>query len=443
MDKLFEISVTPHLEAIVEAVESGLYKYIGGPKGRRFGATKGFAIQYVLWAISDTRRMLWGDVAYGNIKKYFTRYFEPELNKLGKEFWHWNKQDHELRIANIHTLDPHSPLATIIDFRSADYPASWEGFGYDIIFLNEAGIILHDIDLYEKSILPMMLDNPKSVLIAMGVPKGKKLKDGTTQHPLYTICQKADTGNPRYKKFHFTSYDSPMAATPEGLAELEQQIKDNGGHQHPAVRQEYYGEFIDGAQVPFLHAFRRDKHVKPLTFNPDLDIYLAWDFNIASTCLVIQFDEDGIYVLDEYHQKGIETICWAAENAYQGHYIINGDASGSADNAGNESWYATIKYALNIGWDGNFNIPKANPRHKKSWQQCNYIFEYFPIFIDPRCEELIADCESVEVICDKGKIEIDKSDETRTHWLDPLRYHINSEHWQKVRVYDKREESEE
>ena len=134
-------------------------------KGRRFGATHGAANACIEWAL-EGKKILWGDTVNSNIDRYFTRYFEPPLKAAGLSY-DWSAQKKECRL-----LDGH------IDFRSADRPENWEGFGYHYIFLNEAGIILKDPYLYTNAVLPMMLDFPDSRLIAAGVPKGKIGKDG-------------------------------------------------------------------------------------------------------------------------------------------------------------------------------------------------------------------------------------------------------------------------
>ena len=45
-----------------------------------------------------------------------------------------------------------------LDFRSADKPENIEGFGYALIILNEAGIILKNRRLWEETIRPMAMD---------------------------------------------------------------------------------------------------------------------------------------------------------------------------------------------------------------------------------------------------------------------------------------------
>jgi hypothetical protein len=180
-------------------------------KGRRVGITRGGAHAVIEWLLEGNGPVLWGETTHGNIERYFERYFYPVLNK-NKIQYKFDRQSKKL------TINRH-----YCDFRSADNPENWEGFGYKYIFLNEAGIILKDRSLYINSVLPMLLDYPDSKLIAAGVPKGKYLKDGN-EHPFYTLNKRAEEGNEQYKALHFTSYENPLLSE-EDIKELEREIE--------------------------------------------------------------------------------------------------------------------------------------------------------------------------------------------------------------------------
>lgn len=197
-------------------------------KGRRFGATKGAANACIEWCI-EGQKILWGDTISANVDRYFERYFEPELKK-NKIDYSFNKQLKLLKIG-----------AGFVDFRSADRPENWEGFGYDKIILNEAGIILKNKYLFTNAVLPMMMDSSDCQLFALGVPKGKILKSGE-EHPFYTLSKNADNEQKGYMGFQFSSYDNPLL-TKEDIDELAKEI----ARMNPSMeRQEIYGEFVDG-----------------------------------------------------------------------------------------------------------------------------------------------------------------------------------------------------
>jgi hypothetical protein len=418
------IKITPQQDKFFSNL-TGKYNLLR--KGRRFGFTRG-AMNFSIEKLFEGKiSILWGDTIHANIDRYFERYMKPVLSSIGRQYYIWNAQKKELRTANSMTSDPSDANASLMDFRSADNPENWEGFGYHLIILNEAGIILKDEYLYKNAVLPMMLDFADSKLIAGGVPKGKTIKNGS-EHPYYTLSKKAQSGDPRYNEMVFTSYDSAVA-TKEDIDSL---VQDLGGPNHPIVRQEIFAEFIDAVDLPFLHAFSDDVHIGDVQYNKKLPIYLCWDFNVKSTCLIIQFDDESIRVLKEYHQAGIPSICLDIQADFKNPYIgfINGDASGANDNASNETYYITVKKSLYI--PTQFRVPKINPRHKASYLVCNYILKHYNIIIDKSCTGLIRDCRLVQIIQQKGKIEIDKSDNTLTHFIDPLRYHLHTEHLSKL-----------
>lgn len=206
-------------------------RFIVVPAGRRFGKTKGIANASIEWVL-EGKTILWGDTISGNIDRYVDRYFKPELIKAGLEYSYSTQK-------KVLTLDIGGGY---IDFRSADRPENWEGFGYDIILLNEAGIILKNDYLYTNAVLPMLMDSPGSILIAIGTPKGKETKENK-EHRYFSLYKRAVDNDPSYELFQYSSYDNPFLSQKD-IKELEQEMK----LMNPAmVRQEIYGEFVDGA----------------------------------------------------------------------------------------------------------------------------------------------------------------------------------------------------
>lgn len=237
-------------------------------KGRRLGFTRGCAMYVVEKMLDGTyQKVLWGDTIHQNILNYIERYFKPVLKKLPKSAWRWNKTE-KLLIVN----------GAVCDFRSADKPENWEGFGYDLVVLNEAGIILKNRYLWENAVAPMLLDNPESVAIIGGTPKGKglfyELWMRGAQNPTATGCCVSEA-NPQecgmdaaaqgrafsvsigcaaeqenalenesvmssWESFAFSTFDNPHL-TKKAIDGL---IEELGGTEN-VVRQEIYGDFID------------------------------------------------------------------------------------------------------------------------------------------------------------------------------------------------------
>lgn len=202
-------------------------------KGRRFGATKGAANAYIEY-MAEGQKCLWGDTISGNIDRYVDRYFLPEIEKAGIPY-SWNTQKRVMKL-NI-------PGGGYTDFRSADRPENWEGFGYDKIFLNEAGIILKNDYLFTNAVLPMLMDYPNSQLIAAGVPKGKFLRGTEKEHRFYTLYKNAVEGLRGYRVLSYSSYDNPLLRESD-INELSEEIR----LMNPEMeQQEIYGKFVEGA----------------------------------------------------------------------------------------------------------------------------------------------------------------------------------------------------
>lgn len=196
------------------------------PKGRRFGATRGGANDYIAKALSgEFSKGLWVDTVNANIERYVERYFIPALNKLPEGMWKWRKQQKILEIKNAY-----------IDFRSADNPETIEGFGYDKFFLNEAGIILKSNYLWNNAIKPMLWDYKAKGVIA-GTPKGKGIFEELYQRGL-------DPLQTDYASYKFSSFDNPH---------IQHQVimEDIKSMPERVVKQEIYAEFLDDTGVVF------------------------------------------------------------------------------------------------------------------------------------------------------------------------------------------------
>lgn len=236
--KQLELEIGYHSNQERIFFESGArFKVIA--KGRRFGLTRGFANYIIEEMLAGVTPILWVDTVYGNIERYVERYFIPTLKSLPKNLWKYRSNRNDLRIGN-----------SVCDFRSADNPENIEGFGYALIVINEAGIVLKNRNLWSESILPMILDQKARVLIG-GTPKGKTVKRTKEKHLFYELfernpptLQSKNTSftkgglNNEWMSFNFSSYDNPLL-DPKEIDELVKEIS-------PALRdQEIYGKFVD------------------------------------------------------------------------------------------------------------------------------------------------------------------------------------------------------
>ena len=206
-------------------------KFIVVPAGRRFGKTKGCANATIEW-LMEGKKILWGDTISTNIDRYVERYWKPELIKSGLTY----QYSAQKKVMSIDGFEGY------MDLRSADRPENWEGFGYDIIILNEAGIILKNDYLFTNAVLPMLMDNQGSKLFAVGTPKGRIKKDGK-EHRFYSMYKRCKDEDSNYELFQYSSYDNPFL-NENDVKYLEDEIK----LMNPAmVEQEIHAKFVDGA----------------------------------------------------------------------------------------------------------------------------------------------------------------------------------------------------
>lgn len=181
--------VIPYTEQEFEIFFEVPERYLLLPKGRRFGATQG-ASNFCIEKLIEGKRILWIDTIQNNLDKYFTRYFYPHLRKIKTEYWRYRTQQKDLTILN-----------GTLDMRSAEKPQNIEGFAYDIIIINEAGIVLKGQkgrDLWFNTVRPMALDYKADVYF-LGTPKGKKAKkdEAPAKFSLYyELCLKGGLEDP-------------------------------------------------------------------------------------------------------------------------------------------------------------------------------------------------------------------------------------------------------
>lgn len=396
-------------------------KYSIVPKGRRAGLTRGAVHAFVEYGLDNDMPhfpkgdlyFLWGDTVSTNIDRYFERYFQPALKQLPESVWTWKKVDKILKVGRL-----------TIDFRSADRPENWEGFGYHLIFLNEAGIILEDDYLYNNAVLPMLIDFPNAKLIAAGVPKGKRHKNG--EHKFYHLYKEGLSDTVNYRILRMTALDNPFIARDE--IHLISSSMDS-----ETKKQEMDGEFVDITSKKFLYTFSESRHViKTYEPNKHLPLLISFDFNVEPQTAtisqrvnirkVVMFDKIKIPV------GSTEEVCneILVKYPYFMYSIdITGDATGrnrEKVRMGNITAYQLIKDMLKLK-DHNIKVPSHNMAHSDSRQLCNSVLQHAEFFITENCQEVISDCAGASVD-DKG--ELIKSKEQGLHWFDNVRYTIHT-----------------
>lgn len=401
--------------------ETNFPKYTIVTKGRRGGLTRGAAHAFIEYGFCEEYDFLpkgelfflWGDTITANIDKYVERYFMPVLKNLPKSIWKWHRQERVMRIGR-----------ATIDFRSADRPENWEGFGYHLIFLNEAGIILENDYLYTNAVLPMLIDFPNAKIIAAGAPKGKRHKKGV--HRFYQLSLDAQKDTVNNRQLSFTGYDNPFIAREE-IKLIENTMDEK------TADQEIRGLFVDLTERKFLYAFDEKKHVIPeYKPNPHLPILISWDFNKSPmTALICQtVDLWTSYAFDEIEMSDGSTpeVCELILAKYQNwiyNMEITGDATGANRSAmvkGNLNNYRIIKTALMLSEYQLEGVPKHNMAHSDSRVLCNSVLQNARIFITQNCQKTINDLHAGNVD-EFGELIKDKVNPL--HHFDTFRYWIH------------------
>ena len=222
--KALALTITPVQQEVFEDP----HRFIVFAKGRRCGGTYG-AVTYVIEQLIEGKQILWVDTIQANLSAYYQKYFAPICSQIQTKYWGWNEQKKILTILN-----------GSLTMRSAERPENIEGFAYNTIIVNEAGIVFRDnAYLWYNSLYPMVMDYKANVFF-IGTPKGKLSKDGS-EHLYYTFYKKGLEPIGDWKTFQVSSYKNPLL-DPKEIHQLEMDVP-------PAIRrQEIYAEFIDVGQ---------------------------------------------------------------------------------------------------------------------------------------------------------------------------------------------------
>jgi hypothetical protein len=312
-----------------------------------------------------------------------------------------------------------------IKFWSLEKKRAGRGRKYKRVLIDEAAFAQNLQDSWTKVLRATLLDMEGDAYF-FSTPNGSD----DYFYLLFNMFKK----HQNWMSWRMPSHTNPKLNKDE-LAEIETQLP------KLVFEQEYLAEFVSFNGLLFFQNFIHKTHVRLVKYDVQYNLYVAFDFNITNTALIIQKQyiegkdgaegKDGIQVLAEYHNEllDLSTLCIQIQADYPNAlFVINGDASGNSGSSltkGNQSAYDIIKAEFGIPWE-RFDIPSVNPSHKDSYILCNSVFKNTPISIHPSCEGLLKDLEHVKVKQEKGKFEIVKADDKLTHHADPLRYFIEA-----------------
>ena len=187
---------------------------------------------------------------------------------------------------------------------------------------------------------------------------------------------------------------------------------------------EYYrinvlGEFGDYTSGLVVKNFTND-NIKPITYQPDMDLHLTWDFNVdPMSCILAHKTIDKVFYFDEFILENASTEYTINEVIkrypnHKGSIYINGDASG--DNRSTQSErtnYVIIRNALRRHYPNkpiHLHLRPSNPRIKNRIASFNAMVKDYEgrrrIIIDPKCEKLIYNCRNLKYKIGSDEVDV-------------------------------------
>lgn len=171
-------------------------------------------------------------------------------------------------------------------------------------------------DIWSYIIRPNLIVH-KAPAIAAGTPKGKRA--------IYRLTQ-----NPRWKAFHFTSFDNPDLDRGE-LDDLVAEYKELG---EDAYRQEIMAEFIKPEGVVYKE-FDEILQVKDVPYDPSLPVHISWDFGVNDPTALIFMQPFGseLRVIDYYEASDADIshfVSYIRSRPYREAGLHTGDIAGNA-----------------------------------------------------------------------------------------------------------------
>lgn len=206
---------------------------------------------------------------------------------------------------------------------------------------------------------------------------------------------------------------------------IERKIKELAGSPH-LIEMLIFGSPIAKSGGEFFNAFERLKHVGKVDYDPNHNIHITLDFNVAPyitmTCWQIIQKQDIIEVgcFDEIclssPDNNTEALCkeferkYCKDNKIQGLFYY-GDASGkNRSTQSTEHNYETLERVLGKYLnEHSCRVPKSNPSVSATRDFLNRIYAEgtnLRIKISERCKKLIMDNEFLKEAPDGGKLKV-------------------------------------
>jgi len=171
-------------------------------------------------------------------------------------------------------------------------------------------------DIWAYIIRPNLMTH-RAPAIASGTPKGKK--------GIYRLAH-----NPRWKSFHFTSYDNPDLSREE-LDDMVAEYREMG---EDVFRQEIMAEFVKPEGVVYKE-FDDITQVRDVPYDPALPVHWTWDFGVNDPTAIIAMQPFGseLRVIDYYEASQADIshfVQYIRSRPYREASLHTGDIAGRA-----------------------------------------------------------------------------------------------------------------
>jgi len=308
---------------------------------------------------------------------------------------------------------------------------SQRGVEFDEIFVDE----FRDINTEARDVLLARLRGPR--YIAMGIPH--RIWYATTPPDDVRYLNELLHDSSQDIEFHFGGTFLNERNLPKNYIESMRHKYDD-----LTFRREVMGELVAATNSLFLWSFNRTLHVKTCDINYDYPVYLSFDFNVnPMTCIAAQHYK-GIKIVANFIQYDSDIVRFCRQLIFpflynevvRGHsdsqrfprVFVTGDPSGTNRSPGtqkNTNFFTSILASLRLN-QSNLKVLSGAPTHASSYILCNSILQRHGDFgIDYRCNDLIYDMESLQVV---NGMQINKKDPDVGHLVDCLRYYLHVWH---------------
>ena len=245
---------------------------------------------------------------------------------------------------------------------------------------------------------------------------------------------KKETGKVKILSIHTTYRDNEFCPPEKRMA--HESLKNEDFNKWNVYANGRLG--IKEVKRPFFRAFE-DKMIQPHTFNPELETYVSFDFNVVPcTATISQQNRLGsikrfwreVRIGTKSEKSDIYQVCEIINEIIPSNtwIWITGDSTGQNSTIytkGDINAYDIIMDELNLSVD-NFKVPRVNIGHKVSQTICNKALRNIDITFDPSMKYTILDLRFLEY--ENGKILKKEAEKLgRGHLADCVRYdlHVN------------------